>query len=92
GMPIGAYGGSRAIMENLQPIGSVYQAGTFSGNPVTMAGGIAILDLLANPAVYQLLEERTGQLFELLSGDIRKNSWPVQLQRVGSMFAILFCD
>jgi glutamate-1-semialdehyde 2,1-aminomutase len=91
GMPIGAYGGSREIMYHLQPVGSVYQAGTFSGNPVTMAGGMAILDLLSDPGVYQIMEERTAQLFESLSAEIQRRSWPVQLQRVGSMFAILFC-
>jgi glutamate-1-semialdehyde 2,1-aminomutase len=92
GMPIGAYGGSAEIMDHLQPNGNVYQAGTFSGNPVTMAGGIATLKLLANPQVYEILESRTAQLFDGLQSVIAKKSLPIQLQRVGSMFAIVFAD
>lgn len=90
GMPIGAVGGAAQIMDHLQPIGDVYQAGTFSGNPVTMAGGIAMLKLLANVRIYETLELRTGQLFQGLNEIIGKYSLPVQLQRVGSMFGILF--
>ena len=92
GMPIGAYGGRREIMQKLIPDGDVYQAGTFSGNPVTMAGGIATIQLLQDPAVFAHMEERGAQLFEGVSGTIASAGWPVQLQRVGSMFAILFCD
>lgn len=90
GMPIGAYGGSAEIMEQLLPNGDVYQAGTFSGNPVTMAGGIATLKLLADPLVYKTLESRTAQLFEGLQNHIDRKSLPIQLQRVGSMFGIIF--
>lgn len=90
GMPIGAYGGRAEIMEHLLPNGDVYQAGTFSGNPVTMAGGIATLKLLANPAVYKTMEDRTAQLFQGLQKHIDKKSLPLQLQRVGSMFGIVF--
>jgi glutamate-1-semialdehyde 2,1-aminomutase len=90
GMPIGAYGGRREIMERLIPDGDVYQAGTFSGNPVTMAGGIETLKLLQNPEVYKTLEQQTADLFSGLSQPIQKHSWPVQLQRAGSMFSILF--
>lgn len=92
GMPIGAYGGSAEIMAHLQPGGDVYQAGTFSGNPVTMAGGIATLKLLADPTVYRTLEDRTTQLFEGLQTCIDKKSLPIQLQRVGSMFGIIFSN
>jgi glutamate-1-semialdehyde 2,1-aminomutase len=92
GMPIGAFGGSRRIMEHLQPIGDVYQAGTFSGNPVTMAGGCAVLDLLAEPQVYETLEERSAQLFKGLQLEIDSKGYPVTLQRVGSMISILFVD
>ncbi len=92
GMPIGAYGGSREIMSHLQPGGDVYQAGTFSGNPVTMAGGIATLKLLADPQVYKTLECRTAQLFEGLQSIINQRKLPIQLQRVGSMFAIVFAE
>lgn len=90
GMPIGAYGGRKEIMNRLQPHGDVYQAGTFSGNPVTMAGGIATLDMLADPEVYEVLEARSKRLFSGLEKLIDSHSYPVQLARVGSMFAIIF--
>lgn len=92
GMPIGAYGGRREIMSELQPLGSVYQAGTFSGNPLTMAGGVATLKALADPRVFDRLEERTAQLFQGLSVEIKARSFPAQLQRVGSLFAIIFSE
>jgi glutamate-1-semialdehyde 2,1-aminomutase len=100
GMPIGAYGGRRDIMQKLMPLGDVYQAGTFSGNPVTMAGAIAILEELSNPKVYATLEERSKQLFVGLTKTIEavnqkrhtnsQSPAPIQLQRVGSMFAFVF--
>lgn len=90
GLPIGAYGGRSEIMDRLQPLGDVYQAGTFSGNPVTMAGGIETLKLLASAEVYKTLEDRSGGLFDGLDRVIRRRALPVQLQRVGSMFSILF--
>ncbi len=90
GMAIGAYGGRKEIMHALEPIGKVYQAGTFSGNPVTMAGGIATLQLLKEPSVYKRLESRSSQLFDGLSTFIKSKNLPIQLQRVGSMFGIIF--
>lgn len=92
GMPIGAYGGRREIMDALMPIGEVYQAGTFSGNPVTMAGGIEILRLLDDDAVYDVLESRSAQLFSGIEAVVSTRSLPIQLQRAGSMFAIIFSD
>ncbi len=96
GMPIGAYGGKKTIMHKLMPLGDVYQAGTFSGNPVTMAGAKAILDSLSQPGVYETLEARGAQLFDGLKKSIDQinqktgKAIPVQIQRVGSMFAIIF--
>jgi glutamate-1-semialdehyde 2,1-aminomutase len=90
GMPIGAYGGRKEIMDRLQPQGDVYQAGTFSGNPVTMAGGIATLRLLQDPTVYQTLEARSSRLFAGLESVIARANYPVQLSRVGSMFGLVF--
>lgn len=90
GMPIGAYGGKREIMSSLMPIGDVYQAGTFSGNPVTMAGGVEVLRLLDNKDVYDRLEARTAQLFNGIEEYVDKRSLPIQLQRAGSMFSIIF--
>jgi len=92
GMPIAAYGGSKKIMQQLIPSGDVYQAGTFSGNPVTMAGGIATLALLADGEAYKRLEARSAQLIDGLAAQIAGKNWPLQLQRVGSMFSILFTD
>lgn len=90
GMPIGAYGGRKEIMDKLLPSGDVYQAGTFSGNPVTMAGGIATLDSLREAGVYETLEARADQLFCGLAPFIAKREIPVQLARVGSMFGLVF--
>lgn len=90
GMPIGAYGGKREIMLNLEPVGKVYQAGTFSGNPATMAGGIATLRLLQNRDIYERMESLTKRLFNGVEPLFREVDIPVQLQRVGSMFAIIF--
>ncbi len=90
GMAIGAFGGRREIMEALEPIGKVYQAGTFSGNPLTMAGGIATLKLLKDPAVFERMERSASTLFAGLQSIIDDRKLPVQLQRVGSMFAIIF--
>jgi len=95
GMPIGAYGGKREIMEHLMPLGKVYQAGTFSGNPLTMAGALTILTALQKPDVYTLLEKRSQQLFDGMQQVIdekRHSSSAIQLARVGSMFAIIFAD
>jgi len=92
GMPIGAYGGRRDIMDVLMPIGEVYQAGTFSGNPVTMAGGIEVLRLLDDDVVYETLEARSAQLFAGVGEFVNARSLPIQLQRAGSMFSIIFCS
>lgn len=92
GMPIGAYGGKQEIMSSLMPIGDVYQAGTFSGNPVTMAGGVEVLKLLDNKDVYDTLEARTAQLFNGIEEYVDKRALPIQLQRAGSMFSIIFND
>lgn len=92
GMPIGAYGGSKELMTRLQPLGDVYQAGTFSGNPLTMAGGVATLKTLSDKGIYDWLEERTAQLFAGLQAEINKKNLPLQLARVGSMFALIFAE
>ena len=92
GMPIGAFGGRREIMQMLEPLGKVYQAGTFSGNPVTMAGGIATLRVLKNQEIYKHMDRCAGELFEGLGTFVRARKLPVQLQRVGSMLALVFAD
>ena len=90
GAALGGYGGKKEIMLHLEPIGKVYQAGTFSGNPVTMAGGIATLQLLADSKNYDHMEAMSARFFSGLEPIIQERSWPIQLQRVGSMFSILF--
>lgn len=90
GMPIGAYGGRAEIMDALLPNGDVYQAGTFSGNPLTMAGGLETLRLLADGKPYAVLEDRTAQLFAGVKEACDGYRIPLQLQRVGSMFAFVF--
>ena len=89
GLPVGALGGRREIMEHLAPTGPVYQAGTLSGNPLAMAAGIATLDLLKGKS-YDALEKTTVDLCngyrELFSG----KGIPVRINRVGSMFTLFF--
>jgi glutamate-1-semialdehyde 2,1-aminomutase len=89
GLPVGAIGGRKAIMEHLAPSGPVYQAGTLSGNPLAMAAGIATLDLLKGKS-YDALERTTVDLCngyrELFSG----KGIPVRINRVGSMFTLFF--
>ena len=90
GMPVAAYGGRQAVMENLAPLGQVYQAGTLSGNPVAMAAGIATLDVLTS-ARYRELERMSARLGRTLS-TLAKDAGvePFTLQRVGSMLGLFF--
>ena len=92
GLPVGAYGGRREIMEMVAPAGPMYQAGTLSGNPLAMAAGIATLRELRKPGQYERLEQK-GQLLE--EGYIRAlhdNGVAGQLQRVGAMFCLYFAE
>jgi glutamate-1-semialdehyde 2,1-aminomutase len=88
GLPVGAYGGRREIMELVAPAGPVYQAGTLSGNPLAMTAGIETLRVLAEPGTWESLE-RAGE--KLVSG-LGALGAGVQLERVGSMFGIFFTD
>jgi len=90
GMPVGVYGGSKELMSHLMPTGKVYQAGTFSGNPVTMAGGIATIKELMKPVVFASLEVLSSRFFEGIQSQIDRLGVPVRLQRAGSLFAIVF--
>ena len=92
GMPVGAYGGRRDIMAQIAPEGAVYQAGTLSGNPVAMAAGLATLEQLRQPGVYEILEERSQRLAEGLEAAARRNSVPASFNRVGSMLGMFFTD
>jgi glutamate-1-semialdehyde 2,1-aminomutase len=90
GLPVGAYGGSRGIMELVAPLGPVYQAGTLSGNPLAMAAGIATLRLLNEPGVYDRLEALSTRLVSGLSEAARAAGVPYVGNRVGSMFTGFF--
>ncbi len=90
GLPVGAYGGRKEIMEMISPVGPVYQAGTLSGNPIAMAAGIATLSLLKDPAVYEKLEKRAADLAEGLADAARKAKIPVQINRIASQMTLFF--
>jgi glutamate-1-semialdehyde 2,1-aminomutase len=89
GLPVGALGGSRKIMEHLAPTGPVYQAGTLSGNPLAMAAGIATLDLLKGKS-YAALENRAAELCSGYGDLFSKKGLPHRINRVGSMFTLFF--
>jgi len=90
GLPVGAYGGSRSIMEWVAPQGPVYQAGTLSGNPLAVAAGIAMLKALKKPGVYAQLEETSARLEEGLRDAALESGAQVQINRAGSMFTVFF--
>ena len=91
-MPVGAYGGRKDIMSQVAPDGAVYQAGTLSGNPVAMAAGLATLEQLRQPGVYDTLESRSLRLAEGLAEVARRNNITVSSNRVGSMLGMFFTD
>jgi glutamate-1-semialdehyde 2,1-aminomutase len=91
GLPAAAYGGRADIMATVAPEGPVYQAGTLSGNPLAMAAGTAILDLLARPGTYEALEATSARLEEGLRRAARDAGASVTLNRVGSMITVFFC-
>jgi len=90
GMPVGAFGGRREVMEKLAPLGPVYQAGTLSGNPVAMAAGLAMLDLLEVPDFYPALEQKTRMLVEGLREAARETGIPFVYNMVCGMFGLYF--
>lgn len=90
GMPVGAFGGRRDIMENIAPLGPVYQAGTLSGNPVAVAAGLATLELVQAPGFYERLSAATRTLTEGLGGAAKRRGVVFSAQSVGSMFGIYF--
>jgi glutamate-1-semialdehyde 2,1-aminomutase len=92
GMPVGAFGGRRKIMEQLAPLGGVYQAGTLSGNPVAMAAGLATLQQLTQPGIYQSLTRSTLALTEGLARCAKAAGIPFQTHAVGGMFGFFFTE
>ena len=92
GLPVGAYGGSKEVMDHISPVGSIYQAGTLSGNPLAMAAGNVVLDLLSEPRVYELLEEKSKKLCDGFEKNTQELGISAQFTRVGSMFSMFFTD
>lgn len=92
GMPVGAFGGKKAIMQHIAPLGPVYQAGTLSGNPIAMAAGLAALTEISQPGVYEALTAKTSQLLQGLSAAAAKHGVPFCVNQVGGMFGLFFTN
>jgi glutamate-1-semialdehyde 2,1-aminomutase len=90
GLPVGAYGGRREIMQMVAPSGPVYQAGTLSGNPLAMAAGIATLSELRKSGVYEELERKGQRLNEGIERTLHETGHPVQMVRLGALFCLFF--
>ena len=92
GLPVGAYGGRREIMELIAPAGPVYQAGTLSGNPLAMTAGIATLTALEQPGVWNGIDRTAADLAQRLADVARAAHVPVVVNRAGTMLTIFFTD
>ena len=92
GLPVGAYGGKKEIMEKISPEGPVYQAGTLSGNPLAMTAGIETLKILSKKGVYDKLEERAAELEAALRDAAQKSRTEVKFYRAGTMFCTYFTN
>ncbi len=90
GLPVGAYGGRRDIMEMVAPVGPMYQAGTLSGNPLAMTAGIETLKILQQPGVWERMEKSGEQLLDGLKAAARQANVPVTANRLGTMFGLFF--
>ncbi len=92
GLPVGAYGGRREIMEMVAPSGPVYQAGTLSGNPLAMSAGLATLALIRRQEVWEEMERRAQQLERGIAAAAAHASVPIRQTRVGTMFTLFFSE
>ena len=93
GMPVGAFGGKKQIMQHIAPMGNVYQAGTLSGNPIAMIAGYTLLKTLKeNPSIYSELEEKTNTLHQGLAEVFNKKNIPARINQLGSMISIHFSE
>jgi glutamate-1-semialdehyde 2,1-aminomutase len=92
GLPVGAYGASRNIMSHIAPAGAIYQAGTLSGNPLSMAAGLATLKHLGDPSVYQRLEAASARLCTGISRAADQAGVSISINRVGSMWTVFFTE
>jgi len=92
GMPLGAFGGKREIMEKIAPLGPVYQAGTLSGNPIATAAGLATLKLIQAPGFYEALTAKTKALCDGLVAAAKKHGVAFSAQNIGGMFGLYFAE
>ena len=92
GLPVGAFGGRLEIMQQLAPVGPVYQAGTLSGNPLATAAGLKTLQLLANPGQFEAIEQATVTLTDGIAELASKHGVPMVINRVGTMFGLFFTE
>ncbi|KYG91288.1 glutamate-1-semialdehyde aminotransferase [[Bacillus] sp. KCTC 13219] len=92
GLPVGAYGGKREIMEQIAPVGPIYQAGTLSGNPLAMSAGYKTLQLLKKSEIYDELERKAARLEEGFKQNAELTNVPLKINRVGSMLSTFFTE
>ncbi len=93
GMPVGAFGGKKEIMQHIAPLGNVYQAGTLSGNPIAMIAGYTMLKTLKDdPSIYKSIDEKTAYLHQGLDEVLSKGNTPYVINRYGSMISVHFSD
>jgi glutamate-1-semialdehyde 2,1-aminomutase len=92
GLPVGAFGGKREIMEHLAPVGPVYQAGTLSGNPLAMALGYKTVSILREGNIHEQLEKRSGRLEQGIKETLKELNRNYQLNRVGSLMCLFFTE
>ncbi|TNE79995.1 MAG: aminotransferase class III-fold pyridoxal phosphate-dependent enzyme, partial [Gammaproteobacteria bacterium] len=93
GLPVGAFGGKREIMEHISPLGPVYQAGTLSGNPLAMCAGLTTLNAISEPGFHDRLKQKTSKLLDGLKEAAEANNIALTVQQAGAaMFGIFFTD
>lgn len=92
GLPIGAYGGRQEIMEQVAPLGPAYQAGTMAGNPASISAGIACLDVLQEPGVYERMDALAARLTEGIAAAAEKHGVPLTINRIRGAFSTHFCS
>lgn len=92
GLPVGAFGGKREIMEHISPLGPVYQAGTLSGNPLAMCAGLATLNAISEPGFHDRLTEKTNAVRDGLKAAADEAGIPLAVQSAGAMFGFFFTD
>jgi glutamate-1-semialdehyde 2,1-aminomutase len=92
GMPVGAFGGKREIMQQIAPTGPIYQAGTLSGNPIAMTAGLKTLEIISKPDFYSDLSDKTQQLLKGLKERAKAANIPFTTAQVGAMFGLFFTD